>query len=536
MNQPLHRLTLSRTGTLLLLTVVVALTLSPAVHSAPEVSMPTLAQQTSQNETPDQSSAARTPTAQHAAAHSNLSRSVATSPATQRSGNTVLYILVLLLVITLMIAIAYIRALMKADARARHTMTESTADMHRLPASTIVLPQQHPLENYPTPLVAASAPVPLTQPAEEPIEVLPPVIDTRPEHSSPSTPVHPRASHRHNAVDKVSNYVEQSLHSFTDDPLLATMLYHDQLKHAELDYSVASLSRIDRLLIDLREKNTLHISDFINRDDHRTLLTFLGFYVATTIAHITQQTIHWYDYAGLKTYLKNPTMLASLHNSYSCVLGRNNHFMPIELIASILFEPHSRRSCIDQLNYAQQHAQPYAPILRSSQQNVIGADTEQERAWVAAMKLAGQIATKSVYQLKSGALTPMLMYPKNRVQIVTESLIGDEPNDFFERMKHNPQHLAYQAMAYDSSANLPTGTCDALMITSRCYGVHAAEWTVMLPYRSAKLGEDFAIFTPLLAPSTIATYYYPLLMQAFYNGVTMINLPGDPWHSNLQEA
>ncbi len=103
-------------------------------------------------------------------------------------------------------------------------------------------------------------------------------------------------------------------------------------------------------------------------------------------------------------------------------------------------------------------------------------------------------------------------------------------------MTQNPQQLAYQALAYDSIANLPTGRCSALTITVRSYSTHAAEWTIMVPYRATSHPDGFALFTPLLIPNNSHGDYNALLMHAFYSGVTMINLPGDPWHSHLIEV
>lgn len=492
--------------------------------------------------------------------------------AVERGNPMVLRLLLILLVIAILSAIVYLLSLIKAEKRARHTASPDPsnaghdADIRGAHASNTPV-EAHP----PSPVTDRTRPIPhpagqtgaITLPsasptvpsiaakadseptadsadaAEKPIEFIRPVMTAVQGNrgSGFKSAVRYGIGHAQSMTPgKVSLYVEQHLDAFAQGLLLEPMVYRAQLQKADLDYSAASLTRIDQFLIHLREETTPEITDYTNRDDYRTLLVFLGFYVATTIARITHQTISWYDYASLRIRLQNPTLMASLHNSYSCILGRNNHFMPIELITSILFAANNTRTCSGQLTHAQQHAQSYAPIPRSSQHTVISADTDQERAWVDAIKLAGHLAAKSVYQLQHGSLVPLLMYPKNRVQLVGESLSGDDPTEFFNRMTHNPQQLAYQALAYDSSANLPTGICPALTITARCYGSHVGEWTIMLPYRPANDPEGFAIFTPLLAPSDIPAYYNTLLMHAFYSGVVMISLPGNPWFSHLQET
>ncbi|MDE2420660.1 MAG: hypothetical protein KGO49_05705 [Gammaproteobacteria bacterium] len=354
---------------------------------------------------------------------------------------------------------------------------------------------------------------------------------------SPRTSPQPQIS---NPVSKLAAHqqVERYLHAFDTNGAMPSMAYYAEIKALNLNYSVESLERLDQFLVELRDRIKPSYADLVENPQLQQLVIFLGMYLATTIARVTQQSIKWYDYEGAKARLNDPDYPETLGTLMTCMLGKGYHHLPIELICAILYESNSTESCIERLNYYRQHADILIPIPRSSLHSAVNAQNEEEQAWFNAMSAAGIAATRAIFMNdRSSSLQPTLTVYDPEDNTMRFVVMMDMSSDnAVEEMKYNPRNVPFKVLAYDSYANLPTGRMDAVTLQAQCYGNFAATWIIVIPYRPASHPDGYAFYTPLLVSSSVDTEYNPMLMHAFYSGVDSMKLPDDPWNRYLQES
>lgn len=342
-----------------------------------------------------------------------------------------------------------------------------------------------------------------------------------------------------NSVKKLAAHqqVERYLHAFDTNGAMPPMAYYAEIKALDLNYSAESLARLDEFLVELRDRIKPSYADLVGNPQLQQLVIFLGMYLATTIARVTQQSIKWYDYQDAKALLRDPDYPETLGTLMTCMLGKGYHHLPIELICAILYEPDSTESCLERLNFYRLHADPLIPIPRSSLHSVIKAESDAEQAWFSALSVAGISATTAMFKINGGSsLQPTLAVLDHEDKKMQFIVMMDKSSDTaVEEMARNPRNLPFKVLAYDSYANLPTGRMDAITIHTQCYGEFAATWIIVIPYRPASHPEGYAFYPPLIVSSSVGMEHNPMLMHAFYSGVDGFKLPDDPWNRYLQE-
>ena len=217
-------------------------------------------------------------------------------------------------------------------------------------------------ERLPVPAASATAATPVAAAAEpahepdKPIDYVRPVIGAAAEAAPPVVAPAPKAV----PLTGTTLWAQTQLDLFAVDQSPTPILYGTQVKKIGLDYSAASLERIDTFLQQLRVKTNPQLKDYNERFQHRNLLILLGLYIGTTVARLTNQPIKWYDYAGAKTLLDRKGYTDSIQCAYTCMLGRTDHYMPIELVCDILFSDSPTESCVSSLAYHRARAIPSA--------------------------------------------------------------------------------------------------------------------------------------------------------------------------------
>jgi hypothetical protein len=354
---------------------------------------------------------------------------------------------------------------------------------------------------------------------------------------SPPEPVQTEITHSIR-VSAAHEQVAAYLLAFETDAAMPPIAYLAEIKALNLDYSPESLERLDQFLVELRHRIQPSYADIVENPQLQQLVIFLGMYVATTIARVTQQSIKWYDYEGAKAHLRDPNYPETLGTLMSCMLGKGYHHLPIELICAILYETNSTESCMERLSFYRQHADALIPIPRSSLHTVVKAKNDAEQAWFNALSVAGISAATAMYKIEGGSsLQPTLTVIEPESKNMQFVVMMDKSSDSaVEEMRHNPRNLPFKVLAYDSYANLPTGRMDAITLQTQCYGEFAATWIIVIPYRPASHPDGYAFYPPLIVSSSVAAEHNPMLMHAFYCGVDGMKLPDDPWNHYLQET
>jgi hypothetical protein len=392
--------------------------------------------------------------------------------------------------------------------------------------------------DVPASVSSAIAPTQQLHPAEKPIEFIRPSAYEVPTAQTSSATAHaegyPRAFNIKAQDANENDQILAVLDGFAAGTPVDTMLYAKQLRTVRLDYSAASLDRVDQFIAQLRDKTQPVYSDYMADPAAINLLNFIGLYVATTIARLTQQTIRWYDIDSQRRVLDNPDLENSVENAYMCVLGQDISYRPVGLIINILFDPTSKNSCSGYLARKQETAQSYTPILSSVLAQPVSPQGSAEQAWFEALEISGGFVKNIIRHYSAGDTSPNILYPSTGKPLDNSTLRSREAYD--RLLRDNPDRCPFITLAFDNIAYLPSGRCNAICLTIHAYGNHPAQWTIMVPYRSSQHPEGFALYTPILAESSLAAQYTDLILYAFYNGVNPKADASDAWQKYLKEV
>lgn len=122
-----------------------------------------------------------------------------------------------------------------------------------------------------------------------------------------------------------------------------------ELDGLALDFSQASLERIDTLLDRLRVRHAPREHQFLLPQANQNFLYLLAFYVGETVAHLTDATINWYAYDELVGHSTGfSAMGRGFHTSAVCRYNQSAtdrseaNFAPLVSIMTRLFDDTSR--------------------------------------------------------------------------------------------------------------------------------------------------------------------------------------------------
>ncbi|MES2947766.1 MAG: hypothetical protein V4858_04410 [Pseudomonadota bacterium] len=331
---------------------------------------------------------------------------------------------------------------------------------------------------------------------------------------------------------------------FNDGGILGTLAFREQLKLARLDYSLASLERLDQLLRFIRPHIKPPYDAFINNPDTQNFLRFSGFYIGMTVARVGATSVKWLDFAQAKKFA--PELEFQFETSCVCVLSGRFYF-PLGLVTEILLHPDAQRSVPEWANQALQVApSPIPSILRSSVQS--GSESSLDAPTALAIRKAGRTAAWSMFMVEggsSGALTVFVQGEGDAGTFRDFSMYGSQDSAFeaaHSRMETNPDQAPFQVMSFDGYANLHTGRTDALTIELRTYtgerSSNQAEsftMSVACPYRNANDPKGFAIYSPKLLDCSAEAAMRSAIFKHFYLGIQEFKVKEFDWFHYLDE-
>jgi hypothetical protein len=110
------------------------------------------------------------------------------------------------------------------------------------------------------------------------------------------------------------------------------------LTRSNLDFSLGSLVRVDRLLGHVRQRCTPQPDTFAGDYANRTFMLLLGFYAGTVVSHCSGREIHWYGYDELIRAARREARLPRrFATSIACILGGDALLLPLAGIEGKLF-------------------------------------------------------------------------------------------------------------------------------------------------------------------------------------------------------
>ena len=345
------------------------------------------------------------------------------------------------------------------------------------------------------------------------------------------------------AVDE-NQRCAQMLDAFLNNTEISGGLaYRAQLKLAQLDYSLASLVRLDQLLRFLRPEIKLTYAQFVNTPDTQNFLRWVAFYIGMTVARVGSIPVKWLDFAQAK---QNVSELEFQFETTSiCLLGGRTYF-PLGLVTEILLQPDPQRKLPEWANQALQLAPPPIPsILQSSAQLDLANALDTQTAL--ALQKAGFVAAKCMFMVEGGSMgAPTVFVPgQDNAGTFTDFSFFDSTESATAAaqslMDHNPNHVPFQVMSFDGYANLHTGRTDALTIELRIYAntppsaQQAFTIVVACPYRNAGDLKGFAIYSPKLLECSATAAVHSAIFKHFYLGIREFKAAEFDWFKYLDE-
>ncbi|MES2184296.1 MAG: hypothetical protein V4505_07110 [Pseudomonadota bacterium] len=327
---------------------------------------------------------------------------------------------------------------------------------------------------------------------------------------------------------------------FSTGTLPHGLAFREELQKAGLDYSAASLLRLDATLATLRGRGLPAFDTFISQADTRNFLLLLNYYLGSTLARLGQVSMKWLDYTEARARFSDIGFRFETHTS--CLLAGLIYF-PLGVLTEILFDPSSPRSLSGYGQNILAACPPPLPLVRRESFSV-GTEADVPEVWQQALKHAGFLAAHSMHLVEGGSdLAPIVLVPVPGGKTTFQQILGDDALERADkRIRTNPDKADHQVMVSDGYANLATGRTDALTLDIRCYagGFFARkkplEMKVALPYRNAQQQEGFAIFTPRLLGSSAPAGANGRLFRLFYEGVDSYRSSSFSWKQYLDES
>ncbi|MES2945370.1 MAG: hypothetical protein V4772_21085 [Pseudomonadota bacterium] len=331
---------------------------------------------------------------------------------------------------------------------------------------------------------------------------------------------------------------------FNNNKIDGGLAFREQLNQQQLDYSLASLERLDRVLRSLRSQLKPEYTEYVNKPDTQNFLRFVAFYIGMTTARAGSLSVKWLTFVEAKNDV--PELEFQFETTSVCLLAGRLYF-PLGLVTEILIQPDPRRTV---QGWARELLKTAPPPLQSIPQD--GAQSElaapMDAQVALAIRKAGFVAAWCMFAVEGGAPG------KPTVFIPGEGEKGSFIDyGFYEtaesalqaaadRMEANPDRALFQVMCFDGYANLHTGRTDALTIELRIYarGRFAKQggftMTVVCPYRHADDPRGFAIYSPKLLECSGDAVMNSAIFKHFYLGIEEFKAADFGWKKYLDES
>ncbi len=121
-------------------------------------------------------------------------------------------------------------------------------------------------------------------------------------------------------------------------PITGEMIYRDELKKFNLNYSINSLYRIDQFLDQIRDRDHPREAEFLADRNKFNLLYMLCFYVGEVMARVRGRQGEWLDFEQLVALDESHRQVgSSFATSACCVFNHAQVYLPLDSIMARLF-------------------------------------------------------------------------------------------------------------------------------------------------------------------------------------------------------
>jgi len=291
------------------------------------------------------------------------------------------------------------------------------------------------------------------------------------------------------------------------------------LSQARLDYSHASLERVNTLLDQIRAKVKPEREAFLSTPGGRNFCDLLAYSLVSFVVKKSGARIGWHDFASAQQVLGSAARLAEGTQSRIVAIARDVGvaLLPLVWIEDKLFGAGLAPTCANYVAGCGARLDHAGPV-----------------AWAAAVHSLGFLASYSMFMVSGGAvLVPTLLRPDadgERFSLV--AMFDDTADGALQRGRAalaqeegGPRHAAF---ACEASVGLPKGRT-AIVVELRCHGDNPLAVTVVFPYRAATDPHGFAIFKPQLIEGSVPAEAEGLFNRSLEAGIQHFNWPSGSW-------
>jgi hypothetical protein len=316
----------------------------------------------------------------------------------------------------------------------------------------------------------------------------------------------------------------QYLHTFAaNGEFPGGLAFRPALAQAKLDFTPASLQRIDLLLRQIRAQLQPQYAAFIDRQENQNFLYLLCFYVGAVVYRYTREDFAWYAYDELKQVAPPDFLLEypeCFGSSMMCMLKDSGTFLPLSSILDVLFEDDAGRSVMASAEKFMGRLPGVSPIARPPAAVVL-RDDKVTQAMRATASHAGWAASFAISMVCEGAsLGRMLQHRFHDGRRLNISLMDSALQEAFDRLERNDDQAAQSVLVYEGVVGLPAFRSRAIVLEARGFTSPQMTLTLAVPYRAAAGGARFAVFQPqLLRPTTLNAAAHQVIAAGFFEGI-----------------
>lgn len=292
------------------------------------------------------------------------------------------------------------------------------------------------------------------------------------------------------------------------------------LQQAQLDYTPASLKRVNSLLDQIKAKVNPEREAFLATPGGSNFCALLAYYL---ISHVTKNAgapIDWHDAASAQQVLGAQRRLPQGSLSRIVAIARDPGvaLLPLGWIEDKLFGEGSAPACVDYLAGVSAQLDHAGPFV-----------------WAGAGRCLGQLASHAMYMVsEGGSLMPTVLQPNADGEGWTfVNIVDESPDSALSRARaalaEPREGPPFAAFACEASVTLSTGRTDAIVIELRCRGDAPLAVTLVFPFRPASDPLGFAILDSRLIEGTVPAEAQGLFNEAIEAGIQGFNWPSGSW-------
>jgi hypothetical protein len=343
---------------------------------------------------------------------------------------------------------------------------------------------------------------------------------------------------------------------FDEQPFPAGLAFKTALRQSKLDFSLASLDRIDYLLDQIGQRFTLTPEHFLQKTANADFVYLLGFYLGVLAAQHSRVPPEWQEQADGQEkaegqqqageqaaleggHLGSATERSSRHltdfaTRISCVLGGKRLFFPLQPVMQRLFYPQagqSVRRLTEQMivpgEVRTRFRLPQAAQLAGTVPSLLPhAHSMQLAGWVAAQALAEwlQAAPDGQVAAPQSMVLPLLgqILPGGE-QVLKKIMDQDQASAIASGQRallHNPEQARSMALCYVAAGRLPNGRTGQAWVIEVCtHQPEALSVTLQVPFERQRPGAAWVLHELTVLQSSAPPEALSALLDYFYAGV-----------------